>query len=233
MELPKNIIIQINDKIYLRNPESSQLGQRIIKGSIELIDEIGFENFTFKKLGQHIESPEASVYRYFENKHKVLLYLTSWYWTWMDYRVLFATANIPSPSDRLEKALDVLTLPIMNDEQFEHIDESKLLRIVSSESSKAYLIKEVDDVNQEGLYSGYKQLVSRVSSIVSEINPNFPYPEMLISTVIEGTHHQRYFSEHLPRLTNCIEGEDSVNVFYKKMTFSIIDSQYFTDEKQG
>ena len=35
---------------------------------------------------------------------------------------------------------------------------------------------------------------------------------MLVSTIIEGTHHQRFFAEHLPRLTNVVEGEDSVTI---------------------
>ena len=34
-----------------------------------MINELGFEAFTFKKLGINIESPESSIYRYFENKH--------------------------------------------------------------------------------------------------------------------------------------------------------------------
>lgn len=223
MQLPGNILIQINERIYLKNPEASQLGKNILRGSIELIDEIGFEQFNFKKLGAHIDSPEASIYRYFENKHKILLYLTSWYWAWVEYRVLFATANISSAEERLNRALDVLTQNAVNDQTSEHIDESKLQRIVTSESSKAYLTKEVDNENREGLFSGYKQLVARIAAIAQEIDPNFPYPLMLISTVIEGIHHQRYFAQHLPRLTNVVEGEDSITNFYRKMIFSMLN----------
>ncbi len=224
MELPKNILIQINERVYLKNPEESQLGKKIIQGSIELIDEIGFEQFNFKKLSTHIDSTEASIYRYFENKHKVLLYLTSWYWVWVEYRVIFATANIPSPIERMNNAIDVLTTNAIYDHNSAHIDEAKLQRIVTSESSKAYLTKEVDNENREGLFSGYKQLVGRIAEVALEINPSFPYPFMLISTVIEGIHHQRYFAQHLPRLTNVVEGEDSINVFYKKMIFSVLNN---------
>jgi hypothetical protein len=224
MELPNNILIQINERIYLKNPEASQLGKNIIRGSIELIDEIGFEQFNFKKLGAHIDSPEASIYRYFENKHKVLLYLTSWYWAWVEYCVMFATANIPCPKERMQRVIDVLTQSAVYDPSSEHIDESKLQRIVTSESSKAYLTKEVENENREGLFSGYKQLVARIAGIAQEINPTFPYPLMLISTVIEGIHHQRYFALHLPRLTNVIEGEDSINNFYRTLIFSILNN---------
>ncbi|MEL6304493.1 MAG: TetR/AcrR family transcriptional regulator, partial [Bacteroidota bacterium] len=37
-----SIRIGINDKIYLKDPESSDLGKRIIEQSILMIDEMGF-----------------------------------------------------------------------------------------------------------------------------------------------------------------------------------------------
>ena len=44
-----NFKIQINDKIYVKDPETSDLGRKILEQSIILIDKIGFDNFTFKK----------------------------------------------------------------------------------------------------------------------------------------------------------------------------------------
>ena len=58
--------------------------------------EIGFESFTFKKLAAKIESTEASVYRYFENKHKLLIYLVSWYWNWVEYRLDMEITHPPA-----------------------------------------------------------------------------------------------------------------------------------------
>ena len=75
INLLSNLKIAVPDKIYIKDPESSELGKRIIEHSIELIDEIGFDSFTFKKLGLKIGSNESSIYRYFESKHKLLLYL--------------------------------------------------------------------------------------------------------------------------------------------------------------
>ena len=83
------INIEINPELYSKNPDSSELGQKIISKSIELIHKIGFEAFTFKKLGAAIQSPESSIYRYFDNKHTLLIYLSSWYWTWTEYRLVF------------------------------------------------------------------------------------------------------------------------------------------------
>ena len=80
--LLSTIKIQVNENLYNKDPETSELGKKIIENSIKLIHEIGVEAFTFKKLGKEIQSNESSIYRYFENKHKLLLYLTSWYWSW-------------------------------------------------------------------------------------------------------------------------------------------------------
>ena len=104
-----NIIISVNDKLYVKNPETSDLGKKIIEQSILLIDEIGFENFTFKKLGEKINSNESSIYRYFESKHKLMLYLSSWYWGWMEYKLVFATNNLANPMEKLIKAITIVT----------------------------------------------------------------------------------------------------------------------------
>ncbi len=212
-ELISKLSIRVNSHIYLKDPETSDLGKRIVDGGIDLIDEIGFEAFTFRKLGQHIKSPEASIYRYFESKHKLLLYLMSWYWGWMEYRMVLGLTNIKSPQERLNIAITMLTEQVSQDSNFSHIDEVKLNRIVISESSKSYLTKDVDHENKEGVFSGYKSLVARVSDIVEEINPNYKYRHMLVSTVIEGAHHQRYFVEHLPKLTDVVKGEDAIVTF--------------------
>ena len=224
-QLLGNISILVNDKIYLKDPRSSDLGKRIITGCIDLIDELGFDEFTFRKLGQHIQSPEASIYRYFESKHKVLLYLTSWYWAWMEYKMAFYMANIDSPEERLIRAIRVLTSVPERDNSIAHIDEQKLHRIVVSESSKAFLTRNVDAENKEGVFLGYKQLVAKVAYVVSEIDPSYKYPHMLISTVIEGGHLQRYFSEHLPGLTDVHRDEDSITQFYTDLVFKCVENK--------
>ena len=215
--LLSKISIKVNNHLFQKDPESSELGKRIVSGSIGLIHDIGFEEFNFKKLATSIGSTEASVYRYFENKHKLLLYLTSWYWNWMEYQLLFKTTNILSAMEKLNISVELLTGQRDLDGNFEHVNEIKLNKIICVESSKALLTKEVDEENKHGVFLPYKQVVERVSAFITEINPDYPYPHMLISTAIEGAHHQRFYAEHLPRLTDMVEGEDSIMVFYKQM----------------
>lgn len=217
-----NIDISVNSSIYLKDPASSELGKKIIQGSIELMHSIGFEAFTFRKLAQSISSTEASVYRYFESKHKLLVYLTSWYWSWLEYRLVFAIANVENPVIRLERSIIIVTKQVEEDGNFAHINEIKLYEIVISESSKVYLTRGVDEDNRLGSFAGYKQLVERISEIILEIKPDYKYPHMLVSTVIEGMHHQRYFAEHLPRLTDSVVGEDAITNFYKNMVLNTL-----------
>jgi AcrR family transcriptional regulator len=216
------IVIRINENVYIKSPQSSKLGEKILKGSISLIDEIGFEEFTFKKLAKEIGSTEASVYRYFDCKHNLLIYLVLWYWGWQEYRLVMKLANIDDPLERLKRAIKILTEKIEEDSTFSEIDEHKLNRIVIAESSKVYFNKAVDLDNKLGFFNQYKEIVKRVADIVLEINPEFQYAQMLISTIIEGSHHQRFFAEHLPRLTNIVEGEDIVTKFYTELVFKEI-----------
>ena len=150
--LLRQIQIRVNDNIYIKDPETSELGKKIIQESIQLIDEMGLEQFTFRKLAEKLGTTESSIYRYFENKHNLLIYLTSWYWGWLEYRLVFNTANIDNPVEQLKKAILVLTQPVRDDELFPHINTEKLNKIVICESSKAYLTKEVDHEKKLGLH---------------------------------------------------------------------------------
>ena len=142
----------------------------------------------------------------------------------MEYRIVFGITNIESAEDRLKKAIQLLTETIEEDSQFSHVNEVKLNRIVISESSKIYLNKNVEKENSEGFFLAYKNLVQRVCDIILEIKPDYKYPHMLVSTIIEGAHHQRFFAEHLPRLTDIVKGEDAVTTFYQQMAVSQLTS---------
>lgn len=201
--LLKNLKVVVHDKLYLKDPETSDLGKRIVGESITLIDDMGFECFTFKKLGDRIGSNESSIYRYFENKHKLLLYLTSWYWGWMEYRLVFATNNISDSKEKLKKAIDILSEEVKEDSTYSHIDEKALNAIVINEYSKSYLTKEVDKENKEGFFAIYKRLVGRVKDMILEAQPDYGFAASLASTTVEGVLHQHFLIQHFPSLTSC------------------------------
>jgi AcrR family transcriptional regulator len=220
--LLQTLRITINDKIYVKDPESSDLGKRIVEFGILLIDEMGFESFTFNKLGKRIGSNESSIYRYFENKHKFLLYLTSWYWGWLEYRLAFATNSIPSPREKLEHAIEILTKATEEDSSISHVNEVLLNKIVINESSKSYLTKGVDLENKDGYFVIYKRLVNRMSRMIAGVNPNYPYPRSLASTVLEGALHQYFLRDHFPNITDCTRRVSPTD-YYKHLVFHTID----------
>ncbi|MDX5417897.1 MAG: TetR/AcrR family transcriptional regulator [Hymenobacteraceae bacterium] len=219
-----NIKIRVEEKVYLKDPEASEKGRDIIKYGIFLIDELGLETFTFKKLAERIGTTEATIYRYFESKHMLLSYLISWYWNWLEYRLVFATNNIESAEARLKIAISILSGRIENDMDFEHIDEVTLQRIVVAESAKAYLTKEVDANNKEGFFLSYKRLCKRIADIVLEINPDYKYPASLVSTIAESAHYQKFFALHLPSLTDIHDdNRNELEDFLTHMVFKTIE----------
>ncbi len=217
-----HIQFDINKELYSKNPDSSELGRKIISNSIVLINEIGFEAFTFKKLGVLIDSPESSIYRYFKNKHTLLIYLTSWYWTWTEYRLVIATTNVTSPKERLKKSIAILTKPVLVDNSISYVNEVLLNEIIFSESLKIYHTKNVDEENSKGCFLAYKNIVRRVSDIILEVNPTFKYSHILVTTIIEGAHQQKYYAEHLPGLTDISSEENSITIFFTNLAFSVI-----------
>lgn len=202
--MTKNIQLhfKMNEALFLRNPENSELGRSIIKHSIQLIHKTGLEGFTFKKLADEIGSTEAGIYRYFENKHKLLLYLTAWYWRWLEYRIHFKTNNLKSPVVKLKQVIKLLATPVEDDEQTSHIDERLLHQIIISEGSKAYLTKQVEEDNKQQFFKPYKDLCAAISLIILELDPWYKYPRSLASTIIEMAHFQTYFMRNLPSLTD-------------------------------
>jgi len=203
------IKISLNEGLYLRDPQETPLGQRIIKHSILLIDEIGFEDFTFKKLAVDMKSTEASAYRYFENKHSLLIYLVSWYWEWVSYLIDFNTMNVEEPRRRLKIIIDTLVSASKDNPSIDYVNESVLHRLIIAEGSKTYRTKAVDKENTKGLFLNYKRLAVKVAEVIQEVKPEFPYPRALASNLFEMANNHIYFAQHLPSLTDVnVEGED-------------------------
>lgn len=208
-----NLKIKVNEKIYLKDPESTALGKKIIEESINLIHEIGFENFTFKKLGVQIASNESSIYRYFESKHKLLVYLSSWYWGWIEYKLLFATTNVALPMEKLKRAITIVTEDIVDDTETLHINESVLNKIIIAEFTKTLLTKEVDEENKEGFFLVYKRVINRLIEIIEQVNPDYGFSKSLASSIVEGALHQHFLKDHLKTITNCTN-DITVTDFY-------------------
>lgn len=221
IDLLSNIKIQVNPKLYVKDPETSALGKKIIQNSILLIDEIGFEEFTFKKLGEKISSNESSIYRYFENKHKLLVYLSSWYWAWIEYRLVFSTTNIENKLEKLKKAITIVTENIEDDYSTAHVNEAILNKIIIEEFTKTLHNKHVDKENKEGFFLIYKQVNYRIEKMIEEVNPEYPFAKSLVSSIIEGSLHQHFLKNHLKTITNC-NSEINPTSFYLHLVENLL-----------
>ncbi len=219
--------IDLNPNIYLKDPQDSALGRKIIEHGIELIYSLGFESFTFKKLAERIESTEASIYRYFENKHMLLTYLMAWYWEWVNYLISVNLTNLEDPQRKLKVIIKSFLTASEQNPLVDYVDESKLNEIVIAEGSKVYHTKDVDNQNSKGYFKNYKDLISLVSRVISEVDPTFKYPQVLASNLFEMSNTQIHFAKHLPRLTDIkTEGQDfeevelMLNYFVEKLLSS-------------
>lgn len=217
-KLLSSIKLSVPDKIFLKDPESSDLGKRILENSILLMNEIGFDNFTFKKLGLMIGSNESSIYRYFENKHRLLVYLSARYWAWIEYQLVFEIHNISDPEEKLRKAIQIVTRNVEEDLSFSHVNEILLHNIIVNENSKSYLTKELDNENKQGYFAVHKRLIARLKDVILSVSPKYPYPTSLASTIINGGLHQQFLKDHFKSMTDCKKSDSPTN-FFTDLTF--------------
>ena len=217
------VSFKVNDKIYLRDPESSEIGKQMIKHSIDLIYKLGFEQFTFKKLAIAINSTEATIYRYFENKHRLLLYILNWYWCYMEFLVIFRLQNVTDKKEKLKIIIYLLTHELTDSSGQSGYNMKYLNQIVIAESSKAYLVKEITEINKEAVFKPYKDLCAKIAQVISDYNPRYKFPRSLSSTLIETSHNQQFFSLNLPRLTdNSPAKTDFTNRFLQDLLFKVL-----------
>lgn len=218
------ITFNVNDKIYLRNPEGTKLGRNIVKNAIDLISILGFEAFTFKKLAVEIGTTEATIYRYFENKHRLLLYILNWYWLYLDFLLEHKLLGITDNKKKLKITIQLLTHPLPESSGYLDYNKKYLNQIVINESSKVYLVKEVNEINREQLFKPYKDLCGKIANLISLYNSNYKYPRTLSSTLVETAHLQQFFANHLPNLTdNNVTDEEFVAHFLENLLFKAID----------
>lgn len=168
--------------------------------------ELGLEGFTARKLAERAHTTEATVYKYFKNKHRLLQYYFQLYWMWLEQQVKVFTAVLEAPEQRLIKALEVICeIPDVAADPGE-VSKDTLRALVKSEGAKAYYHVQVDRDNALRLFSPYKQLVSFLADRIVEVRPQEPYPRSLATTLVEMAHSLDFYSHHLPSLTDFPQG---------------------------
>lgn len=220
MEL--DLRIKMNDHLYLKDPFDSVLGRKIIHEGLLLINQIGFEAFTFKKLAKHIHTTEAGIYRYFENKHKLLLYLVNWYWSYTEYQIDIKLDTSKHPRTQLKQIIELLVVAPQSYASAV-IPAHEAYTLVLWEASKSYLTRNVTEHNKAKIFKPYKDLSARIAAIIRKKQPRYKYPSSLASTILEMSHAHKFFMQHLPSLTDSKKGNDKeVIAFIEDFTFKIL-----------
>jgi AcrR family transcriptional regulator len=226
MQMELDVRIKMNEKLFLRNPEESVLGKKIVKNGLLLINKIGFEEFTFKKLALEISTTEASIYRYFENKHRLLVYLINWYWSHLEYKVIFNINNINNTQIKLKTIIKLLVEEPSNKAlNTDFISENEAYKLVMWEGSKTYLTRNVSKDNKDRLFKPYKDLCARISSIIKEHNAKYKFPHSMASTLLELAHSQKFFMQNLPSLTDFSKDQNDKKIilFLESLLFNSIN----------
>jgi AcrR family transcriptional regulator len=220
-----SIKIQIHESLYVKDPEETKLGQEIINKSILLINKLGIDKFTLKKLASAIDSNEPTIYRYFTSKHQLLMYLFAWYWSWIEYRIDSETNNLKNPVEKLKIVIKALSESASFDPNFSHIQEDILAHIVMKESAKSYLTDELSQEKKELIYQSYYGLCDKISAIIRDVNVKYPNPEALAISIIRITHEQIFFSKYLPKFTklkSTNEEISDISFFVSDIAFSVL-----------
>ena len=121
----------------------------------------------------------------------------------MEYKLVFATANISDAREKLKKAITIVTEKVKDDDSTTYINESILNKIIIAEFTKTLHTKEIDIENKEGFFLIYKRVISRIILIVNEVNPEYQFAKSLVSSIVEGSLHQYFLKDHLKSITNC------------------------------
>ncbi len=219
--------IKPSSSLFLRDPDGTEVGKSIVRESIKLISDIGYEQFTFKKLALEIPTTEATVYRYFENKHKLLIYLIDYYWAFIRYQVLFNINNLKSPEDKIRTIIDLLVWEDNSTMYSTEIDHKALYYIAITDGSKTFLSKEVDNLNRHQVFVPYKELCELIASVFREYNPGYKFANSLASTLVETSHFQYFFMHHLPRLCDFADLKDPkvLEEFLENMVFGALGNK--------
>lgn len=203
--------------IALRDTGSA-MGGRILAEGLALLNEIGLEAFTFRKLAEHIGCTEATVYHYFANKQRLLQYYFQMYWLWLATHCRQEGRALKDPLERLHGDIRALCGLWPAEALAGRFDPSDLRELVINEGSKSFMHKNVDSDNKLKLFKPYKDLCAHIATELKACAPRMRSPRSFATTLVEMAHSLEFAMHHLPALT-----ELSGNKERRKLAEFLID----------
>jgi len=187
--------------LSLKDPEGTELGRAMLSEGLALMNELGLEALTFKKLATRIGCTEVSLYKYFPNKHRLLQYYFQLYWLWLRQVCGRHAEKARDPREALDHVVGAVCGVWPKELPAVHLDAGALRMLVINEGMKSYLHKNVDDDNARRLFMPYKELSAFVAELMVACRKDVPMPRSFATTVIEMAHSLPFAMEHLPSLT--------------------------------
>lgn len=180
---------------------SSPMGGRILADGLALMNEIGLEAFTFKKLAERIGCTEVTVYHYFANKQRLLQYYFQMYWLWLATHCQQEGRALRDPLVRLHGDIRALCGLWPADTLAARFDPSALRELVINEGSKSFMHKNVDSDNKLKLFKPYKDLCAHIASELKACAPRLRSSRSFATTLVEMAHSLEFAMDHMPALT--------------------------------
>ena len=137
-----------------------------------------------------------------------LVFVCNLYWQWLEEAIRDLSYAKLSHYQRLEKAIELIVSPTKNGKEYD-LPLNALINVIVDEGPKVYLTKDVDEENRQGVYLAYKTLCSTLAQFMLNVNPSYPFSHSMATTIIEAAHDQKFFSTHLPRLTDIDQNDDA------------------------
>lgn len=194
--------------LSLRDPESTELGRSVLEGGLSLMNAIGLEAFTFRKLAAEIGSTEVTLYKYFPNKQRLLQYYFQLYWLWLRQVCGREVERSRDPQEALRRSVEAICGVWPKDAPPLQLDPEALRLLVIEEGMKSYLHKQVDEDNARRLFAPYKELSAFLAERIKACRRDVPMPRSFATTVIEMAHSLPFAMEHLPSLTELSSRKD-------------------------
>jgi AcrR family transcriptional regulator len=172
------------------------------------------EYLLHKVLSFRVGCTEAAIYRYFENKNKLLLYFINWYWGWLEHNLVYGTANLKNPEGKLKMAITLLVEGPMYKENF-YLNINALRKVVFEESTKSFMNQELKKQRNGRMMHQYYDFSYRLKDLIILYKPDYPFPKALISTFIWSSILNNFNQEYMIDLIEeNFNGQNKVDFYY-------------------
>ena len=196
-----HILLRPDAVLHLRNPEATDLGSSMLREGIGLMNEIGLEAFTFRKLAARIGCTEVSLYKYFPNKQRLLQYYFQLYWLWLRQVCGRQVELASDPKEALSSCMHVICGVWPERMPVPQLPPKALRQLLIEEGMKSYLHKNVDEDNARRLFLPYKELSAFLAERMVACRRDVPMPRSFATTILEMAHSLPFAMAHLPSLT--------------------------------